>query len=402
MKTLKNNLSFKLAALLVAIVAWYYVMEDKNPVKTQEYKNIPVTILNQERLSEKQLILMEPKNPTVNITLQGKRNEMNRINYNEIKASIDIKDYLREGTHSIKVNVDKPNTLTVIKMDKAEVSVRLENIIKKNLPVKVKIMDQLENDYILEETSSNPAGVTVEGPSSKIAQITQVVAPVYVKNMEKSTSQNVSLELWDDQNPLILDGVKINREFVSVNLGLQYIKELPVEMVKEGELPKGISLITTNISPKTVKVKGDKGVLDALEKIKTAPINLSQIKDDSKVKLTLKLPDGVELYGKKNNIFCNFVVDKEIEKDILIPPTGVSVEGLRTGFKVEFLDKDLILVKVSGKRSVVDHWSSKNIILIAKTDNLGKGIHKVTLIPKEIPDAKFISISPESIHIEIK
>ena len=209
MKTLKNNLSFKLAALLVAIVAWYYVMEDKNPVKTQEYKNIPVTILNQERLSEKQLILMEPKNPTVNITLQGKRNEMNRINYNEIKASIDIKDYLREGTHSIKVNVDKPNTLTVIKMDKAEVSVRLENIIKKNLPVKVKIMDQLENDYILEETSSNPAGVTVEGPSSKIAQITQVVAPVYVKNMEKSTSQNVSLELWDDQNPLILDGVKI-------------------------------------------------------------------------------------------------------------------------------------------------------------------------------------------------
>lgn len=402
MKTLKNNLSFKLAALLVAIVAWYYVMEDKNPVKTQEYKNIPVTILNQERLSEKQLILMEPKNPTVNITLQGKRNEMNRINYNEIKASIDIKDYLREGAHSIKVNVDKPNTLTVIKMDKAEVSVRLENIIKKNLPVKVKIMDQLENDYILEETSSNPAGVTVEGPSSKIAQITQVVAPVYVKNMEKSTSQNVSLELWDDQNPLILDGVKINREFVSVNLGLQYIKELPIEMVKEGELPKGISLITTNISPKTVKVKGDKGVLDALEKIKTAPINLSQIKDDSKVKLTLKLPDGVELYGKKNNIFCNFVVDKEIEKDILIPPTGVSVEGLRTGFKVEFLDKDLILVKVSGKRSVVDHWSSKNIILIAKTDNLGKGIHKVTLIPKEIPDAKFISISPESIHIEIK
>ena len=142
--------------------------------------------------------------------------------------------------------------------------------------------------------------------------------------------------------------------------------------------------------------------MDALEKIKTAPINLSQIKDDSKVKLTLKLPDGVELHGKKNNIFCNFVVDKEIEKDILIPPTGVSVEGLKTGFKVEFLDKDLILVKVSGKRSVVDHWSSKNIILIAKTDNLGKGIHKVTLIPKEIPDAKFISISPESIHIEIK
>ena len=402
MKTLKNNLSFKLAALLVAIVAWYYVMEDKNPVKTQEYKNIPVTILNQERLSEKQLILMEPKNPTVNITLQGKRNEMNRINYNEIKASIDIKDYLREGTHSIKVNVDKPNTLTVIKMDKAEVSVHLENIIKKNLPVQVKIMDQLENDYILEETSSNPVGVTVEGPSSKIAQITQVVAPVYVKNMEKSTSQNVSLELWDDQNPLILDGVKINREFVSVNLGLQYIKELPIEMVKEGELPEGISLITTNISPKTVKVKGDKGVLDALEKIKTAPINLSQIKDDSKVKLTLKLPDGVEIHGKKNNVLCNFVVDKEIEKDILIPPTGVSVEGLRTGFKVEFLDKDLILVKVSGKRSVVNHWSSKNIILIAKTDNLGKGIHKVTLIPKEIPDAKFISISPESIHIEIK
>ena len=79
MKTLKNNLSLKLAALLVAIVAWYYVMEDKNPVKTQEYRNIPVTILNQEQLSEKQLVLTEPKNPTVNITLQGKRNEMNRL-----------------------------------------------------------------------------------------------------------------------------------------------------------------------------------------------------------------------------------------------------------------------------------------------------------------------------------
>ncbi len=397
MKSLRNNLSIKLMALLIAILAWYYVMQDKNPVKSFEFTAVPVEITGVGRLSDARLVLMEPKNPTVNVLVEAKRNELNRMSAKDLRPKIDLSEVMKEGSHNLRVRVDKPSAVDIKRIDKPEITVKLESVVKKSIPITVRLAEKLPDDFILKSTTSTPKEVRIEGPSSKIALVTQVVATLDLQGETKSKTQNVELAALDeDGNPV--DGVTLSQEYVSVTAEIRHMREVPVEVVTTGTLPDGVTLIGKTVTPKTVKVMGSVDDLSKLKLLKSAPIDLSSIRDDTKVKLALVLPDGVELYGDGEAVYCDFVVDKEIEKDILVPYSAIKVEGATTP---EILSKGFARVRIRGDKSLIDNWSSKNVAMKVNAAGLGKGEHRVSIHVEKIPNVEILSIMPETMHIRI-
>ena len=398
MKNLRNNLSIKLMALLIAILAWYYVMQDKNPIKTLEFTGVPVEIVGAGRLSEKRLVLMEPKNPTVNILVEAKRNELNRLSVRDLRPKIDLTDALVEGSRTVRVRVDKPSAIDIKRVDKPEITVSLESVVKKSIPITVRLAEKLPDDFILKSTTSTPKEVRIEGPSSKIALVTQVVATLDLEGETKSKTQNVELEALDEDGKRV-DGVTLSQEYVNVTAEIRHMREVPIEVVTTGTLPEGVRLIGKTVTPKTVKVMGSVDDLSKLKLLRSAPIDLSSIRDDTKVKLALVLPDGVELYGDGEAVYCDFVVDKEIEKDILVPYSAITVEGAT---KPEILSKGFARVRIRGDKSLIDNWSSKNVAMKVNAAGLGKGEHHVPIQVENIPKVEILSIQPEKMHIRIQ
>lgn len=397
MKSLRNNLSIKLMALLIAILAWYYVMQDKNPVKSFEFTAVPVEITGVGRLSDARLVLMEPKNPTVNVLVEAKRNELNRMSAKDLRPKIDLSEVMKEGSHNLRVRVDKPSAVDIKRIDKPEITVKLESVVKKSIPITVRLAEKLPDDFILKSTTSTPKEVRIEGPSSKIALVTQVVATLDLEGETKSKTQNVELAALDeDGNPV--DGVTLSQEYVSVTAEIRHMREVPVEVVTTGTLPDGVTLIGKTVTPKTVKVMGSVDDLSKLKLLKSAPIDLSSIRDDTKVKLALVLPDGVELYGDGEAVYCDFVVDKEIEKDILVPYSAIKVEGATAP---EILSKGFARVRIRGDKSLIDNWSSKNVAMKVNATGLGKGEHRVSIHVEKIPNVEILSVMPETMHIRI-
>lgn len=398
MKNLRDNLSIKILALLMAILAWYYVMQDKNPLKTYEFAAVPVEIAGTGRLSEEKLVLVEPKNPTVNIFVEAKRNELNRLSAKDLRPRIDLSEATEEGSYNLRVRVDKPSAVDIKSVDKQEITVKLESIVKKSIPITVRLAAKLPDDFILKSTTSTPKEVRIEGPSSKVALVTQVVATLDLQGETKSRTQNVAIEALDEDGKVV-GGVTLSHDYVSVTAEIRHMREVPVEVVTTGSLPEGVTLIGKTVIPKAVKVMGSVDDLSKLTSLKSAPIDLSSIRDDTKVKLALVLPDGVELYGDGEAVHCDFIVDKEIEKDILVPYSAIGVEG---GAPPEILSTGFARVRIRGDKSLIDNWSSKNVAMKAHIAGLGKGEHHVTIEVENIPNVEILSVQPETMHIRIK
>lgn len=399
MKSLRNNLSIKVMALLIAILAWYYVMQDKNPIKTLEFTFVPVEIVGTGQLSEKKLVLVEPETAFVNILVEAKRNELNRISAKDLRPKIDLSEIKKEGSYNLKVRVDKPSAIDIKRLDKPEITVTLESIVKKTMPITVRLAEKLPDDFVLRDTTSSPKEVHIEGPSSKVGLVTQVVATLDLEGETKSKTQNVAIEALDaDGNPV--EGITLSLEYVSVTADIRHMREVPLEAITTGTLPDGVTLIGKTVTPKTVKVMGSIDDLKDLTSLKSAPIDLSSIRDDTKVKLALVLPDGIELYGDGQAAYCNFVVDKEIEKDILIPYSAIKVEGLDTPYKT--LSKGFARVRIRGEKSLIENWSSKNVAMKVHAHGLGKGEHHLTIDVEKIPKVEIVAIMPETMHIRVQ
>lgn len=76
MEKRNNNLSLKLATLVVAILLWSYVMSEVNPIIRKEFKNITVNYLNVQSLERQGLVIMSPESAKVNVEITGKKKEV--------------------------------------------------------------------------------------------------------------------------------------------------------------------------------------------------------------------------------------------------------------------------------------------------------------------------------------
>ena len=68
-------------------------MAKVNPTITREYRNIPVNLRNIENLYKKNLMVIDPKEPRVNVTLRGRRNTLNKITWRDIVLDVNMEEY---------------------------------------------------------------------------------------------------------------------------------------------------------------------------------------------------------------------------------------------------------------------------------------------------------------------
>lgn len=73
MKGKKNDITVKIFSLIIAIILWSYVMDQKNPEITNEYKNVTVNLTNVSALDRQGLVVMEPSEVKVNVKMTGKK-----------------------------------------------------------------------------------------------------------------------------------------------------------------------------------------------------------------------------------------------------------------------------------------------------------------------------------------
>ena len=283
----KENLLARIACLLVACGLWVYVMTDQNPIVE---RNVEVR-LQQMNLPNHMMAFNVPDKVVVKV--RGTRTKVSDNLENKIVATLNMKT-ATEGQQTIPVKVSFANG-DVVQVIPSEVSVYVDTVSEKKVPVVTRIVGAISNDMTIGHSVITPAQVTLRGATHRIDKVNKVVAPIDVTDHQgdfqtESELVAVSEDGYDIPNMKIIpERVMVQATMVSQMLSV----DIPVKLVMSGELPKGIIVTKSEVLPDKVRITAPPSMLKELKAINTKPVDVSKLEGSMVVAAELDLPEKV-------------------------------------------------------------------------------------------------------------
>lgn len=166
------------------------------------------------------------------------------------------------GVNVIPVNqaqIPLPNGISILKINPGSITVRVENEIKKKLPVNIPLTGKPAKGYRVAGTNAEPGSVILRGPEDMLIQMDKVsTKPVNIKGLSDSIKKEIALDLLE--NLTLVDSSKII--LASVFIREQLITETFDNISVQGSG----SLYEYRITPPaiTIKVKGPVNMIEEL------------------------------------------------------------------------------------------------------------------------------------------
>ena len=283
----KENLPARIICLLVACGLWVYVMTDQNPIME---RNVEVR-LQQMNLPNHMMAFNVPDKVVVKV--RGTRTKVSDNLENKIVATLNMKT-ATEGQQTIPVKVSFANG-DVVQVIPSEVSVYVDTVSEKKVPVVTRIVGAISNDMTIGHSVITPAQVTLRGATHRIDKVNKVVAPIDVTDHQgdfqtESELVAVSEDGYDIPNMKIIpERVMVQATMVSQMLSV----DIPVKLVMSGELPKGIIVTKSEVLPDKVRITAPPSMLKELKAINTKPVDVSKLEGSMVGAAELDLPEKV-------------------------------------------------------------------------------------------------------------
>ena len=359
----RNKLLSLLLAVTIAFVLWVYVITVVSPNSEATFYNIPVVLQGEPMLESYGLMNVTEHIPTVTLKLSGNRSDLNKVNSSNITVVADLSKVYEAGTTNLRYSISYPGDIPsgAFKEESrypGTITIEVERKIKKDVPVNIRYVGELSEDFIVDKENKilDYNTVTVAGPESVIDQITKAIIDVDLTGKTVSFSNNYRYSLCNAQDEPV-DAQKVDTNVAQVNLTLyiERVKELPLVLtvVSGGGATEETSDI--KIDPATVKVSGSDLVMEKLTELNLGTINLGEVLEDTEMEFAIVLPEGVKFMDP----------DVETAKVTLKFPnlgtrtlsvSDIQARNVPAGMEVEFLTKSLN-VTIRGDKNVI-----KNIV----------------------------------------
>lgn len=402
MEKRNNNLSLKLATLVVAILLWSYVMSEVNPVIRKEFKNITVNYLNVQSLERQGLVIMSPESAKVNVEITGKKKEVDKVLASNIYAEVDLSGY-GEGQVRVPISVKLLNNtadVSVSNISPQEVLFTLEKTIPKEITITPETIGELDEKYVVGDIVSEPETIIIRGPRSWVNEVDKAVATVDVTNKTKDFTDTVPIKLLNGEGEEVV-GVEKEPSFAKLTVPILQTKDLPVELVIEGDTPENISITNILVNPSTVTVKGHEEI-NSLTKIETKPVDVNQLLDVNTIEVELDLPEGVELLDPNIKVVVTYTLEETVEKSFQYKVSEMEILNLSRDLKLddESLNKT-VTVTIKGLKANLDNVDKNDLTPSVDLRDLGEGTHQVTLTWPTVENIIISKVDPETLNISL-
>lgn len=283
-----RNITAQILALILAIGLWIYVTNDQNP-PVETSLTVPVETRN---VADPLIAVDAPD--TVRVKVRGSRSLVAGLQGNDIKAYVDLVGLL-EGRHNLKVAVQVPNGIELLEVLPDKVSIRLDNVVSRKLPVEIRLTGTAASGTAVSKVTASAEQVTVEGPESSVESVDKAILYLDLTGKNADFTVNVT------PVPISRDGKEVagltlypNKVEINASLvrGLNQ-KTVDIKTITYGDLAAGMVLKSLTTKPEKVEISGDPQVLDKIEFVYTEPINVAGIAKDTTREVRLQLKEGI-------------------------------------------------------------------------------------------------------------
>jgi YbbR domain-containing protein len=216
---MRNNLPFKVLAILLALTVWFLAKQEEKPVQVSFFAPIIFTDLPP--------MLQVAVNPTqVNVSATVSQRRSSSLNPAEIRMILDL-GTARPGTYTFPVEADNlqtPVPLDVEKISPNQVELVIEELIEKELPLQARYSGQLGPGYLLEQIEIVPPTARVRGPKRLLDRLSQLMTrEIDLSDLNSSTDMLVKIDLPSQEFQIVNQGIDSYR--ASITLGVLPVKK---------------------------------------------------------------------------------------------------------------------------------------------------------------------------------
>ena len=290
-----ENLIAKILCVLAAIVLWFYVVITDTTIDEKIFSGITVGIRNFDQVeAELGLSVITGYDLTVDVTVKGSKNDINRLNIDDIAAYVDAKDISGAGEYMLPIKFNLPGGYSISGQSANYITVYVDKRTTISVPIEVVATKTIENSYTMGEPELSMDSVTVSGPAEELAKVDHAVVTLDLGRVTKTMTASGKLVLVDKNNSEITNPyVKLQTSEVTVKFPVYIYKDVPLTVeYKYGYYNN--SNVTITIEPASIRVKGDPDVLESMDSIMVQQIDEKKITSDTTLTTTIMLPDDVE------------------------------------------------------------------------------------------------------------
>lgn len=288
----------KVICVLAALLVWFYVSGEQSPTFEKTFYNIAVSYDGMASLENQSYTVISGNNATVDITVTGKRTEVNNIGKDDIIAVADLSGIYAPGEYTLKLLVVTPGNTSSKTVSPEAVVVYVDKSSQKEIPVVPTIVSGGTTEFSIKIEEPVPAyrTVRVTGPDEELSKISHAATDISLGGLvDSSVEYTGQLYLVDKNgNKYSSAYVKTDKTRISVMIPVNKYKTVPVEVAFSGESAESAEY-DTELSLKTVEIRGNADVIDRISSVKTENIDLSKITGSTGITAELVLPQGVEL-----------------------------------------------------------------------------------------------------------
>lgn len=216
-----SNFGLKALALIIAVGLWLAGHRDTERAieVAVEFRNLP-----------SDLMVMDNRIDYVVLRLMGPRTLVSTLDADNLKLSLDLNG-AKSGASSYTLageDFNVPRGVSVARITPPVIHLRLEPVVKRTLPVTVRLSGKPAEGYRITQTAARPENVSVQGPAEDVRRLTAVeTLPLDVEESRSAIKRRVRLS--NDNKPLtitpdqvevdvVLEEERVSREFDKVEV----------------------------------------------------------------------------------------------------------------------------------------------------------------------------------------
>ncbi|MBP5276680.1 MAG: hypothetical protein J6Z07_07805 [Lachnospiraceae bacterium] len=381
---LTHNLNLKVLAVLFSVMIWIIVVNIDDPVKSVQFNDVPVQVINESALTDENLCYeIKEGFERVDVTMSGRRSVIEDISKDNVTVVADLNERTENDTVKLKVSTNKySGDIDSIKADNEFVELNIEELKKIQKVIQIETVGNPAEGYIEGDTDINLNRVRIEGPASIVDMVAYAKVQIDVEGATNNISASAPIVLYDTLGDRIdMSRLSMNIDTISVNQNILFTKTVPITCIPSGKPVDGYKANgKVELSPSMITIAGPRPVLDNITQI-AIPSSAVNINDEDSTYKTIVningyLPSGVTASDRNfgGNVSVSVQIEKEISKKYSVYLNKISMEGLDSNMTAEVTDNTLsasgnkVEIEVFGLPDELDGLSSSDFDLSVDFD----------------------------------
>ena len=396
-RAVTNDFPLKAAALAISVLALVAVLESTPEEAVQTYHvalerpEVPAGYVLRGTLGE---VVVRLRGPQPSVAKLGPADLHPTLN-------LDGADFTRNDIQDVPVHVPLNDLLVVAETEPAAVPVRIEKIVARSLTVQVRFANDPPRGFMPGAPTFSSSEVRLTGAQSLVASVAAVFATIRFGDTPIDISTGAAA-VPVDAGGTAVDGVQADPPTVQVSvpvLSMSSTRTVPVLWTLRGAVAPGywISRVTTD--PVAVPIQGAPATLAGVDRLDTAPLDVTGLTANRSFRVPLALPAGVSLLLPTDAVVGVTVVPLSGTRPF--PQVAVTATGVGAGLAAD-TDPRTVDVVVAGPVATLAALAPDAVTATVDAGGKASGSFPADVVLRLPAGVTAISLQPIRVTVTIK